>query len=184
MNLPGLWSIPCQRQVAPRSMVILEVARQDPKEMDLIQNHYVIEAFPANVQFSKRSFVRCSKFAPCDGCAQAELHGRPDSRRAPDFARGATGEGQPERLSSPVPAVAPHGGRSLRSSEILVEGMSARELLELPTVELDALLLRAERIVFSVGTAEVLASFRVRERSLTVELGHIDGGGDDYEVAR
>jgi hypothetical protein len=66
----------------------------------------------------------------------------------------------------------------LRSSEILVEGMSARELLELPPPELDALLLRPERIVFSLGTAEVLGSFRVRERVLTVELGHIDGGGE------
>ena len=66
----------------------------------------------------------------------------------------------------------------MRTSEILVEGMSVREFLGLPAAELDALLLRPERIVFSVGTAEVLGSFRVRERSLVVELGHIDGGGE------
>lgn len=64
------------------------------------------------------------------------------------------------------------------SSEILIEGMSARDLLALPAGELDALLLRPERIVFSVGTAEVLGTFRVRERLLTIEFGHIDGGGE------
>jgi hypothetical protein len=66
----------------------------------------------------------------------------------------------------------------LRVPEILIEGMSAQELLSLPTAELDALLLGPERIVFSVGTAEVLGSFRVQKHSLTVELGHIDGGGE------
>lgn len=66
----------------------------------------------------------------------------------------------------------------MRASEILVEGIPARELLALPGAELDALLLGRERIVFSVGTATVLGAFRVREESLTVELGHIDGGGE------
>jgi hypothetical protein len=38
--------------------------------------------------------------------------------------------------------------------------MSARELLALPAADLDALLMRPDRIVFSVGTAEVLGSAR------------------------
>lgn len=62
--------------------------------------------------------------------------------------------------------------------EIVVEGMTARELLALPAADLDALLLRPQRIVFALGTADVLGSFRVRTQSLAVELGHIDGGGE------
>lgn len=65
-----------------------------------------------------------------------------------------------------------------RSAEILIEGLLPREIFRLPDADLDALLLRTEPIVFSVGSASILASFRVRGSALVIELGHIDGGGE------
>jgi hypothetical protein len=62
--------------------------------------------------------------------------------------------------------------------EVLVEGMAPSQLLDLRDQDLDALLFSKERIVFSVGSAEVLGGFRVHERTLVVELGHVDGGGE------
>jgi hypothetical protein len=64
------------------------------------------------------------------------------------------------------------------ATRILVEGLSPDDILGMPDADLDELLLRKERIVFSVGTAEILASFRIRESTLTAEIGHIDGGGE------
>lgn len=61
---------------------------------------------------------------------------------------------------------------------VLIEGVSARQLLELPDVELDGLLLTKDPIVFAVGSARVLGRARLEPARLVVELGHIDGGGE------
>lgn len=64
------------------------------------------------------------------------------------------------------------------SCNVTIEGYSADELLSLPDHELDRLLLTEDPIVFSAGTANVLGHFRVHDSVLTVELAHIDGGGE------
>jgi hypothetical protein len=61
---------------------------------------------------------------------------------------------------------------------VLIEGVSARQLFELPDAELDVLLLTKEPIVFALGSARVLGRARLEARRLVVELGHIDGGGE------
>jgi hypothetical protein len=61
---------------------------------------------------------------------------------------------------------------------VLIEGVSARHLLELPDVELDALLFTKEPIVFAVGSVRVLGRARLELPRLVVELSHIDGGGE------
>ncbi len=61
---------------------------------------------------------------------------------------------------------------------VLVEGVSARQLLELSDAELDALLLTTDPIVFAVGSARILGRARLEPSRLVVELGHIDGGGE------
>jgi hypothetical protein len=61
---------------------------------------------------------------------------------------------------------------------VLIEGLSPDQILALPAEELDALALSGEPLVFRVGTAEVLGSFRVADGALVVELAHIDGGGE------
>jgi hypothetical protein len=66
----------------------------------------------------------------------------------------------------------------VNDAKVLVEGMSPDDLLAMPGSDLDALLLDRERIVFSVGSAEVLGAFRVDGAALVVELGHVDGGGE------
>jgi hypothetical protein len=64
------------------------------------------------------------------------------------------------------------------ASEIRIEGLAPRELLRMPPEDLDALILERPSAVFSVGTASVLGTFRVRQDRFVVELGHIDGGGE------
>jgi hypothetical protein len=61
---------------------------------------------------------------------------------------------------------------------VLIEGVSARHLLELPDSELDVLLLTKDPIVFTVGSAHILGRARLEPPRLVVELGHIDGGGE------
>jgi hypothetical protein len=61
---------------------------------------------------------------------------------------------------------------------VLIEGVSVRQLLELPDAELDELLLTKDPIVFAVGSARILGRARPEPPRLVVELGHIDGGGE------
>lgn len=62
--------------------------------------------------------------------------------------------------------------------EILLEGYSQEEVLKLAEGELESIFLTGEPLVFRVGSAEVLGSFRVRDDRFVVELAHIDGGGE------
>jgi hypothetical protein len=60
----------------------------------------------------------------------------------------------------------------------LIEGFSTEEILALPQAQLDALVLTGKPLVFRAGSAEVLGEFRVLDSVLSVDLAHIDGGGE------
>ena len=62
--------------------------------------------------------------------------------------------------------------------QVLIEGYTIDEVLELPTEELQAVVLRDEPLVFRAGSASVLGRFRVTGDTLLMELAHIDGGGE------
>jgi len=61
---------------------------------------------------------------------------------------------------------------------VKVEGMTADELLALPEKDLDEILFCNQPIVFRIGSAEVLAEFRRTEDTFSLDLAHIDGGGE------
>ncbi len=61
---------------------------------------------------------------------------------------------------------------------ILIEGYSVQAILELPTPDVDELVLTGESIVLSAGSAEILGSFTLLPDRMVVELAHIDGGGE------
>ena len=46
LRAPGLRSIAGQGQVAPRPVVVLEIARKDSLQMDLVQHDDVVQALP------------------------------------------------------------------------------------------------------------------------------------------
>jgi hypothetical protein len=62
--------------------------------------------------------------------------------------------------------------------EILLEGFTLDEILDLPQGELADLILRDEPLVFKSGSATVLGKFKVGDATLFVELAHIDEGGE------
>ena len=62
--------------------------------------------------------------------------------------------------------------------EVLFEGLSEQEILNLPQEELENLILLGEPIVFRAGSAVVLGSFKVTRDRLVVELAQIEGGGE------
>lgn len=63
-------------------------------------------------------------------------------------------------------------------SQVLLEGYTVDEILELPNDELQAIVLRDESLVFKAGGAIILGSFKVTADTLVMELAHIDGGGE------
>lgn len=60
--------------------------------------------------------------------------------------------------------------------EVLIEGLTPSELLELP--ELEELVVGVQTIVFRIGSAEVLAEFSAVDRALQVELAVVEDGGE------
>ena len=62
--------------------------------------------------------------------------------------------------------------------QILLEGYTVDEVLDLPTDELQAIVLRDEPLVFKAGSANMLGKFKVDGDTLLMELAHIDGGGE------
>ena len=62
--------------------------------------------------------------------------------------------------------------------QLLIEGLTPDELLALPADDLEQLILTGQPLVFRVGTATVLGQFVVQDKRLTVELAHIEGGGE------
>ncbi|CCD92879.1 conserved hypothetical protein [Bradyrhizobium sp. ORS 375] len=65
----------------------------------------------------------------------------------------------------------------LLSKRILIEGLTPDEILTLPDEHIAALI-AVGPVVFSAGSAEILAQIRLRSGALIVELAQIDGGGE------
>ena len=61
---------------------------------------------------------------------------------------------------------------------ITIEGVELSEILEWSAEEFDARVLIDKPIVVNIGSAEVLGQFAIDEKTLTVELAQIDGGGE------
>jgi hypothetical protein len=62
--------------------------------------------------------------------------------------------------------------------KIRFEGLTQNELLALAPEDFDELVLVGRPIVFRVGSAEVLGEFRRDAEVLSLDLAHIDGGGE------
>jgi hypothetical protein len=60
--------------------------------------------------------------------------------------------------------------------EVLFEGLSAEEILR--EEEVNQFVLMGEPIVFRIGSASLLGSFKVNGEQLTIELAQIEGGGE------
>lgn len=63
-----------------------------------------------------------------------------------------------------------------------IEGYSADEILEVVSGDLQNAVFSGRPIVFTVGSAQVLATFRLLPGELVAELAHIDGGGEGVLV--
>ncbi len=62
--------------------------------------------------------------------------------------------------------------------EILFEGLSSEEILNLPQESLNGFILLGEPVVFRAGTSTILGSFKAEADHLVIELAQIDGGGE------
>lgn len=67
--------------------------------------------------------------------------------------------------------------------EVLFEGLSEQEILNLPQEELDNLILLGEPLVFRAGSAVLLGSFKIAGDRLVIELAQIEGGGEGVLVS-
>ena len=67
--------------------------------------------------------------------------------------------------------------------EILFDGFSQEEILNLPAEQIEQLVLNGQPLVFRVGTATVLGEFRRGSDRLIVELAQIEGGGEGILVS-
>lgn len=63
-------------------------------------------------------------------------------------------------------------------SQILLDGYTVDEVLQLPNEELRVFVLRDEPLVFKVGSANMLGRFKVDGDALVMEPAYIDGGGE------
>jgi len=61
---------------------------------------------------------------------------------------------------------------------VLIEGFSVDELLAWPVERLRELVACGRPIVFGAGTATLLAEVQLQEGRLTIDLAHVDGGGE------
>ncbi len=64
-----------------------------------------------------------------------------------------------------------------------IEGLTPAALRALPSEELDSLLAFGRPITFRIGSATVLAEFNKDDDCLTLNLEHIDGGGEGVLVS-
>ena len=67
--------------------------------------------------------------------------------------------------------------------EILFEGLTEKQILELPRDTVEQLILLGEPIVFRAGSATILGSFWVHQKVLVIELAQIEGGGEGVLVS-
>jgi hypothetical protein len=62
--------------------------------------------------------------------------------------------------------------------EVPFEGLRQDEILNLPKETIEQLVLIGEPLVFRVGSAVLLGSFKVEADRLVIELAQIEGGGE------
>ena len=62
--------------------------------------------------------------------------------------------------------------------KILVKGYSTDEIPALSNEALKAIVLRDEPLVFKVGSANLLGKFKMENKTLILELAHVDGGDE------
>jgi hypothetical protein len=67
--------------------------------------------------------------------------------------------------------------------EVLFEGLREEEILNLPREAVEQLILLGEPLVFRIGSAVVLGSFKIDTNRLVIELAQIEGGGEGVLVA-
>jgi hypothetical protein len=67
--------------------------------------------------------------------------------------------------------------------EVLFEGLREDEILNLPRETIEQLVLLGEPLVFRVGSAVLLGSFKVEGDLLVIELAQIEGGGEGVLVS-
>jgi hypothetical protein len=68
-------------------------------------------------------------------------------------------------------------------TQVLFEGLTEEEILSLPPETVEQLVLLGEPIVFRVGSAVLLGSFRINCDRFVVELAQIEGGGEGVLVS-
>lgn len=66
---------------------------------------------------------------------------------------------------------------------VLFEGFTEEQILSLPEESMNGLVLLGEPLVFRIGSATVLGTFRIHSNRLVVELAQIDGGGEGVLIA-
>lgn len=69
-------------------------------------------------------------------------------------------------------------GSTAKERKVAFEGFTADEILALPPVQIEGLILTGQPIVFRAGSSTVLGEFKREEDRLRVELAQIDGGGE------
>jgi hypothetical protein len=69
-------------------------------------------------------------------------------------------------------------GAGLLAAPVTLEGFTSEEVLALVSGDLRDLVFSGKPLVFTVGSAQVLASFRLDQDRLIAELAHLDGGGE------
>lgn len=72
----------------------------------------------------------------------------------------------------------PKKGAQLVPREVLFEGLREEEILNLPREIVEQLILLGEPLVFRIGSAVVLGSFKIDTNRLVIELAQIEGGGE------
>jgi hypothetical protein len=61
---------------------------------------------------------------------------------------------------------------------ILIEGYTPDEILSLPDEQIEAFVFAGAPMIFTAGSAEILAEFRLCPDRLVIELAQIEGGGE------
>lgn len=59
-----------------------------------------------------------------------------------------------------------------------IEGYSVDEVLQFIDADLASYLFTEESLILQIGTAKILGQVRQTEQRLTIELAHIEGGGE------
>ncbi len=67
--------------------------------------------------------------------------------------------------------------------EVLFEGLTEDEILNLPRSVVEQLILVGEPLVFRAGSAVLLGGFSVQANRLTIELAQIEGGGEGVLIS-